>query len=55
MSELLQLVIVVAFGGPDRLHRHTQPLARRNDRARRRPLQLADRKRLTGIGFYVWR
>ena len=28
---------------PHRLHRLTQPLARRNDQARCRPLQLADR------------
>jgi hypothetical protein len=48
MSQLLlQVLIVVAFGAfcfglPHRLHRHTQPLARRNDQARCRPLPLAD-------------
>jgi hypothetical protein len=38
MSEPLQFIIVIAFG------RDTQQMARRNDQARCRPLQLADRQ-----------
>jgi hypothetical protein len=51
MSQLLlPALIVVAFGAVLRLrlprcfHRDAQELARRNDQAQRRPLQLADRQ-----------
>jgi len=51
MSELLRQVLIdcgcvrrglLRLRIPHGLHRHTQPLARRNDQARYRPLQLAD-------------
>ena len=54
---LLQVLIVVGVRCvllrlrlPHRLRRHTQPLARRNDQARCRSLQLADRRLGMGAG-----
>jgi hypothetical protein len=50
MSELLQSIIVVGFGalcfgvGYLTADRHAQPLARRNDQALFRPLQLVHRQ-----------
>ena len=49
MGEPLQFIIVIGFGAlwlrlSHRVHRHTQQMARRNDQAWGRPLQLDDRQ-----------